>query len=487
MTDTQGHDMVGCYGNPDVKTPHLDELASEGRRYNHAYTCQPVCGPARSALFTGQFPHGNAGWTNSTALGANIKTLGQRLSDNDKRTAYIGKWHLDGGDYFGLGMCPEGWDPDYWYDMKNYLDELSPEERRLSRNESSMTEQDFDDDFCFAHRCSDRALDFLGNHSDEDFFLTVSYDEPHHPFICPSRFREMHEGYVLPEKENYRDSLKNKPDYQKAWAGPRLNEDRSDYRVEALNYLACNSFVDFEIGRVLNAVKEYAPDALVIYTSDHGDFMGSHRLIGKGPAFYEEICHIPFLVKWPGHITADTVSDSPMSHINLLPTVMEYMDLPIPVLMDGKSALAEFRDPSVQTDDVIFTEFGRYEVDHDGFGGFQPMRCCTDGRFKLSINLMSGDELYDLENDAGEMTNLIHAPEYAGIRDSLHNRILNWMNKTRDPFRGYYWEQRPWRNDAAPANWEYTGMTRQRENEEYEHRQLDYATGLEMEVATRKK
>jgi uncharacterized sulfatase len=90
-------------------------------------------------------------------------------------------------------------------------------------------------------------------------------------------------------------------------------------------------------------------------------------------------------------------------------------------------------------------------------------------------------------NDPQEMNNLIDSPEHNKIRDGLHDRILNWMNETRDPFRGYYWERRPWRKDARPATWDYTLMTRQRENEEYEHRQLDYSTGLPMKEATRKK
>ena len=130
MTDTQRADMLGCYGNPGMKTPCLDALAARGIRFDKAYTCQPVCGPARSALFTGAFPHSNGSWANSMPLGDTVKTIGQRLHDHGLHTAFIGKWHLDGGDYFGLGRCPDGWDPAYWYDMRNYLEELSRADRR---------------------------------------------------------------------------------------------------------------------------------------------------------------------------------------------------------------------------------------------------------------------------------------------------------------------------------------------------------------------
>ena len=113
MTDTQRTDMLGCYGNERMITPNLDRLAREGIRYDKAYTTQPVCQPARAAIFTGSYPHSCAGWSNCMGLSDNVPNIGQRLSDAGIHTAYVGKWHLDGGDYFGLGRCAKGWDEDY--------------------------------------------------------------------------------------------------------------------------------------------------------------------------------------------------------------------------------------------------------------------------------------------------------------------------------------------------------------------------------------
>lgn len=487
MTDTQRADMLGCYGNTDMKTPNLDMLAAEGMRFDRAYTCQPVCGPARSALFTGTFPHTNGSWANSMPLGDNVKTIGQRLRDNGFHTGYIGKWHLDGGDYFGLGRCPDGWDPEYWYDMRNYLMELSEEDRLRSRNPKTNEDPNLIEDFCFGHRVSDRAVKFLKNHSDEDFLLVVSYDEPHGPCLCPRPFSQMYKDYKFPKSPNVWDTLEGKPDYQRAWAGPRLNKDRDALEISNPYFFGCNSYVDYEIGRVIDAIDEHVPDALVIYTADHGAMMESHCLYAKGPAVYDEIARIPFIARKPGIISPGSVCAAPSSHIDIAPTILEAAGLPIPKLLEGRSMMPTLCDPGNAVNDHIFIEFGRYEIDHDGFGGFQPLRACYDGRHKLSINLLSTDELYDLEKDPHEMTNLIDSPEYAEVRDRLHDRILDWMNQTRDPFRGYYWERRPWRNDARPATWDYTGFTRQRENEEYEPRQFDYNTGLEMTEATREK
>ena len=150
MTDTTRKDMVGCYGNEKMKTPNLDRLAQEGIRYENAYTCQPVCGPARGAIFTGAFPHTNGVVTNSIGMGDNIKTIGQRLHDNKIECGYIGKWHLDGSDYFGNGICPDGWNPKYWYDMRTYLSELSDEDKLRSRDSQTSYTEGFSEEFTYA-------------------------------------------------------------------------------------------------------------------------------------------------------------------------------------------------------------------------------------------------------------------------------------------------------------------------------------------------
>lgn len=483
MTDTQRTDMLGCYGGP-VSTPCLDRMAATGIRFDRAYTTQPVCGPARSALFTGYYPHSNGGWANSMSLQTHATTIGRRLTDSGVHAGYIGKWHLDGFDYFGEGECPDGWDPEYWYDMRDYLEEMSPEERRRSRNPRT-NDAGISADFTFAHRITDRALRFLERHGEEDFFLTVSYDEPHDPYLCPEPFASMYRDFDFPASPNVRDTLEGKPAHQKAWAGNAIRTDREAVRIRNADFFGCNSFVDDEIGRVLDAIAQYADDALVIYTSDHGDMLQSHCLNGKGPVAYEEITRIPFIVTGAG-APRGAVSDGLVSHIDITPTIMSHFDLAVPSMLEGSPLQRQIRNPDDSVNRSVFVEFGRYEIDHDGFGGFQPMRAIVSGTWKLVVNLLSDDELYNLNDDPGEMVNLIESASHRDVRDRLHDELLDWMNRTRDPFRGYYWERRPWRADARPATWDYTGMTRQRTDEE-RPMQLNYATGLEMTEAVRKK
>ncbi|GCF94178.1 hypothetical protein NRIC_20690 [Enterococcus florum] len=485
MTDTTRKDMLGCY-NPDMHTPNLDALAEEGLKFENTYSCQPVCGPARSAIFTGQFPHSNGMYTNSIAMGDNVKTVGQRLTDNGIHCGYIGKYHLDGADYFGLGRCPEGWDPEYWYDMRTYLEELTDEQRMASRKPESSYEDWMTEDFTYAHRCTDRAVKFLEKNKETDFFLTISYDEPHGPCLCPAPFNRMYEGYSFDYNPNYDDDLTQKPLYQQLWSGEDMEKPGSELNKPSSGlalFLGCNSFVDYEIGRVMEIINQNYPDALVIFTSDHGEMLGNHKLQMKNAACYKEIANVPLIIR--GGEAGKTIT-SPASHIDLVPTILDYMGVPLPKVLEGKSMLPQIYDAEQEINDVVFTEFTRYEVDHDGFGGVQMMRAATSEKYKLVVHLLDSDEFYDLVNDPYETINLIDSPDYEAVRNALHDRMLQQMNETRDPFRGYQWAVRPWRKDKEPS-WENDRHTRQRENEEYEPRQLDYDTGLPMEKATRLK
>ncbi|MEG0845893.1 MAG: sulfatase-like hydrolase/transferase [Niameybacter sp.] len=496
MTDTQRKDMVGCYGNPRMVTPNIDALAAEGIRFERAYTAQPVCQPARAALFTGQYPRSTGGWTNSMGIGQDVQSIGQRLSDHGIHTAYIGKWHLDGGDYFGMGRCPAGWDSNYWYDMRNYLEELTPQERVASRKHATISNGDgIEASFTYGHRCSNRAIDFLKHHHEEDFFLVVSYDEPHGPCLAPKKYGQMYMDYYVPVTAAHLDTLEGKPEHHKVWAGvnEKTGKRTPEQIVETTNngkgsrqdiFFGCNTFVDDEMGRVMEAIDDYAPDALVIYTSDHGTFFGEHGLREKGPAMYDEITNIPLIMRCKAFQKQGIVDGAPVSHVDIAPTVFDMMGVPIPKMFVGNSLKEQITEGN-RANDYIFMEFGRFEVDHDGFGGVQLVRATFDGRYKLVINLLTSDELYDLEADPYEVNNLIEDEAYEEIRNRLHDALLEEMNTSRDPFRGYYWERRPWRVNARKVTWAYTGMTRQKQNEEYEPKQLDYSTGLEMTEAVR--
>lgn len=461
LIDTQGANLVGCY-RPELAlgTPHIDRLASEGVRFDCGCTCSPVCGPARSAIFTGLYPHSNGVLGNDMAPHLDVPTLGQRLRKAGLRTGYIGKWHLDGTDYFGDGRCPEGWDPEFWFDGRNYLESLPNDAARdLSRRElqpHEIARHGITSAFTHAHRSADRAIEFIHRYRDEDYFLVVSIDEPHHPAICPEPFCSAFADFRFPVP-NAADDLSGKPLSQKEWA-THMHRPLENGVVQWPLFFGCNSYCDSQVGRVLEAINAEAPEAMVTYTSDHGDMLGSHGLWGKGPVAYQEVVRVPFIIRWPGQAPSAGVSRGPVSHLDLVPTWLDFFGLSQPPLLQGRSLLPQVRNPETPVNEVVFIEFNRFEVDHDGFGAFSPLRCAFDGRHKLAVNLLDRDEFYDLATDPLEMENRIdHAHP---TRDRLMSSLLDWMNQTRDPFRGPHWQRRPWRAAGKISSW--GGPTRPR-------------------------
>ena len=487
ITDTQRPDMIGCYGGQNVHTPNLDRLAREGLKFDRAYCVAPICGPARAALFTGQYPHANGSWSNGQPLGQTVLTLGQRLRDAGVGAAYIGKWHLDGHDYFGGGLPADGWDAEAWYDMRRYLEELTPAERERVRRPETNFKDPVPAEMVYAHRCTERAAAFVRAHADQDFLLVVSYDEPHHPWITPAEYLDRSDLEPFFQNPSRTDTLANKPEHQRIWAEKAVGFTEAEEREALRQVLASNIFVDREIGRLLAAVEDACPEALLLFTTDHGDLFGGHRLQGKGPAMYEEIAHVPLLARWPRHTTPGAACPGVVSHISLTPTFLDFFGVPLHPVLDGQSLLPAFADPARTPAGPAFMEFGRFEVDHDGFGGFEPIRAACDGRYKLVVNLLDTDEFYDLAEDPHELDNRIDHPACAAARDRLHDAVIAWMDRTRDPFRGHRWVRRPWRHDAPEATWDNSGMTRQRAVEAHELPQLDYDTGLPPQELTRRK
>jgi uncharacterized sulfatase len=154
--------------------------------------------------------------------------------------------------------------------------------------------------------------------------------------------------------------------------------------------------------------------------------------------------------------------------------MLELAGRPVPPIFEGTSLVPILQDEE-EEDREVAVEFNRYEVEHDSWGGFQPIRCLVGDRLKLVINLLHTDELYDLREDPAELVNLIENPGYARERDAMHDRLLDWMNRKRDPFRSPAWERRPWRNTRRLA---WRGKFRPRPADGYAPEVRDYNTGL---------
>lgn len=455
MCDTQPTAFLGCYAGEDRGTPNLDALAAQGTLFQRCYTACPLCTPARAGLFTGQTPSRSGAYTNSQPLGDTIRTMGQVFTEAGYRSAYIGKWHLDGHDYFGDGRCPAGWEDLYWYDGKRYLMDLTPEQVDAWRAGLYSTEAaeaaDVGGAFpTWAARIGDRAERFLDEQtSEKPWLLVCSYDEPHHPFTCPPEFMQAFEGKSIPVGPSAYDDLSGKPAHQLEWRDGGhfgCSEPRPDYGNWVM--LACNSYVDSEIGRVIKKAQAIADETgrptWIIHTADHGDHCGSHRLNNKGPTAYDWNVKVPLIVVRPGAEHIAVSQESVVSLLDILPTICDASGVTLPPACDGVSFAELCGSTTHDIKRQALIEYTRYETAHDGFGGFEPMRCLVRWPWKLVLNLFRTDELYHLVEDPDELHNKINDADCATERDAMHDELLTWMNEHVDPWRGQPWERRPW-------------------------------------------
>ncbi|EFZ7910890.1 sulfatase-like hydrolase/transferase, partial [Shigella flexneri] len=166
--------------------------------------------------------------------------------------------------------------------------------------------------------------------------MVVSYDEPHHPFTCPVEYLEKYADFYYELGEKSQDDLANKPEHHRLWAQAMPSPVGDDGLYHHPLYFACNDFVDDQIGRVINALTpEQRENTWVIYTSDHGEMMGAHKLISKGAAMYDDITRIPLIIRSPQGERRQV--DTPVSHIDLLPTMMALADIEKPEILPGEN------------------------------------------------------------------------------------------------------------------------------------------------------
>jgi len=469
-TDSHGWNTVSVDDNGFVDTPNIRRLAEEGVTFERSYASAPVCGPSRAGIYTGQYAHVSGAWTNGLSLQSDVSTIGERLQDQGYRTAYVGKWHLD-GEYMGDGEAPPGYESEYWYDARNYRDDIGEElwEWYRSGMDTRVSENDIDEIHergitrgdTWAGNITDTALSFLNDAQDDDrpFFLAVNYDEPHEPSLCPPPFCDMYRDERYPLPDNYETAAElgaqNKPERQREFAAAyadgncfmnSLQGVQADGGIYRPLYFGCVEFVDDEMGRLLDAVSD--DETLVTFTADHGHYLGAHGLDLKHFALYDEVINVPLVMRGPS-LPEGALTDALVSHVDLVPTFLEIVAESIPSECHGESFLDTARNPSQDHRDVALIEHNGYGQARTDGDGFYPVRglVSADG-YKLCLNLLESDELYDLQDDPGEVRNRINESEHAERRDDLHDRLLAEMSSTEDPFHGQAWADREWRDVA---------------------------------------
>lgn len=435
-------DTLGCFGHPVVRTPNLDRLAAEGVVFTRFRTVIPESSPSRASLMTGLYPHAHGFTAESASLPASRATLGEMVRRNtEMATGYLGDWRLgrdptraafvDRAISTFPGDVAHGATTDY----ADYLaDNGLPKWDRLLIDDplSRSAPGPYPEHHFVTTYLADRALDFIAANRDRPFFLAVGDPSPVSAPPPPGARPGLYDPTAITIPASAFEDLSRKPSYQAAsrshLMGRKLSSPADVQRLWA-SYLALVTLTDKHLGRVFDWLElaSLAEDTLFIFTSDRGDLMGSHSMVGPGPVFYEEAVRVPLILCWPRRWRSRRV-DRNAAIVDLMPTILEALGIRPPDGIHGRSLLPLINGGESGWEDMAFGEYPKPE------GRGPRLRMTVKGQRKLVLNLEGESELYDLETDPDEMVNLLRDPRRLPDAEPLREALLAWMRTTGDPW-----------------------------------------------------
>ncbi len=422
FTDQQNRYALGCMDNPNVETPHLDRLAKRGVLFRRCYSNDPVCGPFRGSLLTGQYTSRCGVRDNGDPLPEGTTTFADAFNTAGYQTSWVGKWHLGGN-----GNCPipvglrGGFQRFKGYQCYNgfYKDVCFYDEQdREHRYDYHRT--DVTTDIAISE------LDLLADNQ-KPFMLMMSYQAPHYPEQPAPEYEAMYKSRQIIRRPNCQEINPFTPTVSPR--SPRPVENDPDFQKYGNNldeyirlYNAMCTQIDANIGRLLATLDRLgiAENTIVVFTSDHGDMQGSHGLKNKCLP-HEESAGIPLIVYAPGCL-GGRVSDSLVSGIDLMPTCLDLAGIAPVAGVDGKSIAPFLRGERKETRDAIFSERGNWcMIVKDGWKLAAERQ--DDG---LAPILMT-----HLDEDPYEMHNRADAPEVISQRNNLLMELVAWDQEVR--------------------------------------------------------
>ena len=469
LTDQHRFDTLGCYGAPTCRTPNLDRLAGQGIRFDRAYTSTVPCSPARAALFAGLYPHKSNVRVNGETLNPDVPTLASELGAAGYNLGYAGKWHVDrpknpsdhgfeGKDFPGYGYPVykglmdglrfgpakgrgstdhyERYLRDRGYEIPrvleaHYGDNLGKQGQEMYALQSGSVEASFE------YMVGEDTIDLLRTFKerrDRDgapFFLWTNFWGPHTPCLVPEPYYSMYDPKEIPEEPSFGETWERKPFVQQLveryWGLSSGGWTR--WREIVARYWGYVTMLDDLVGRIMDELVALGlqDDTLVLFSTDHGDNMGAHRLIEKGPFTYEQCYRPPLIAAYPGCERPGAACDEFIYLQDLFPTFVEMAGRPLPEAPDTTSILGLVRGGE--------QALGRTSVYAQFYAQIFPFeqRMVRTATHKFVYNRSDMGELYDLVNDPWEMHNLFDLPEAQAIQRELLDEMRAHMVRVRDP------------------------------------------------------
>ena len=426
LSDEHQRDITGCYGNPLIKTPNIDRLAAQGVRFSNAYTPCPICVPARASIATGRWVHEVRAWDNAAPYHGETRSWHHRLREAGHEVTAIGKLHfrstdddngfteemlplhvLDGkGDLIGALREP----PPRRGSMPAFAASAGPGESSYNQYDRQVTET---------------ACRWLSEVSvrkgDKPWALFVSFVRPHFPLTAPPEFFALYDPGKMPLPRLYDETGRPRHPAIKALRAvmdyDEYFENTDAVRLAIASYYALVSFLDDNIGKVLAALDAagLTNSTRVIYTSDHGENLGSRGLWGKS-VMYEESAAVPFIAAGPA-IEAGKVVDTPISLVDCYRSILEAVGCPDLPEESGLPSRSVWSIASgARPDRNVLSE---YHAAASVTGTFM----IRHGRWKYIHHVGFRPELFDLEADPGETEDLAERPGMAQVLAECEARL----------------------------------------------------------------
>jgi arylsulfatase A-like enzyme len=381
---------MGCMGNKQVITPNLDRLAREGLLVTNAISCQPVCSPYRAQLLTGRYGHSTGVIHNDIRLPDSEVVISELMKKHGYTTGYIGKWHLSGNrDNPVDARSRRGWD--FWAVRNCSHQHLKPE-YWLNDSKEPVRVPGWEPDVQ-----TDLAVEFIRKKKRVPFCLFLSFGPPHNPYKAPEKYVEMYKDKKLTDRPNVPDADTK-----------RLRQ-----------YYAMTTSLDICMGRINDALNEagISEDTIVVFSSDHGDMLGSqgHRLKQRP---WEESINIPFIVRYPRKVKKGQRRDWIVSSVDVMPTLLGLCDIPVPSQVQGFDYSATFIGKSKKQRDAAFL----FNV-HRGGGPGTDWRGIRTKEWTYACHFSGDWVMYDLKNDPYQLKNLIDDPKFSAKKKELKEQL----------------------------------------------------------------
>ena len=440
--------FLGCYGDPTAKTPNLDKLAARGVRFEKAYCTFPLCGPSRNSMLTGLYPNSNGILANAQIFRQTVPervSLPQAFRQQGYFAARVGKlYHYN----VPASIGTEGHDdPASWELQLNPagVDRTEEEPRIFSLRPGSFggtlswyASPKPDEDHTDGRIAADAewVLERCAKHKERPFFLAVGFFRPHTPYVAPKKpYYDFYPHEKMRIVPNIKEDQTDIP--AAGLASYKTEQDKltDELRRSALQaYYASISFMDTQLGHVIGALDRLglSENTIIVFTSDHGYHTGEHGLWQK-QSLFEESARVPLLIVTPDGNSKNTVAKSPVSHIDLFPTLMELARLKAPEGLQGQNLSPMLADPKTQgrgwsLSQVVrgggFKRFGASAAVGDNGNRFFGYSLRTERwRYTEWDEGKQGSELYDHDKDPNELVNLVGNPEHAALVSNLQRKI----------------------------------------------------------------